>query len=134
MIIEVKEKFDLYPNQVRNRLLEIRELIFAVAQTESLGEVMESLKWGEPSYTVKKGSAVRLDWKSQRSESVSVYFNCKTTLVETFREIYPGFFQFVGNRELVLLLSDRMPLHELKVCISLSLRYHTIKHLPFLGM
>ncbi len=133
MDVEVSKKFDSYPERVRNRLMEVRESIFEVAITDEIGEITEALKWGEPSYLAKKGSTVRIDWKPKYSGRFSVYFNCNTTLVETFREIHGGSLQFVGNREIVLPVSGKIPMEELKECISMSLRYHNIKHLPLLG-
>ncbi|PCJ23705.1 MAG: hypothetical protein COA96_11165 [SAR86 cluster bacterium] len=133
MDIDVKKKFDSYPEHVKSRLLNIRTLIFEVAREDKIGEITETLKWGEPSYLTKKGSTLRIGWKSTNPDSFSVYFNCNTTLVETFKEIYSGTFQFVGNREISLPVSGRIPKTELKACISMSLRYHSIKHLPLLG-
>ncbi|MFC3701923.1 DUF1801 domain-containing protein [Reinekea marina] len=130
---EVKKKFDSYPDHVRNRLLDIRGLILEVAEADEVGEITEALKWGEPSYAAKKGSPIRIDWKPKNPEIFSIYFNCNTTLIETFREIYSESFQFVGNREMVFPLSEDIPISELKACISMSLRYHNIKHLPLLG-
>lgn len=129
----VEEKFDSYPIKACKRLTEIRELIFEVASEEELGEITETLKWGEPSYSSKEGSPIRIDWKPKYPNQVSVFFNCKTTLVETFREIYKDIFQFVGVREIVLPMSEPIPVPELKGCISMALRYHRIKHLRLLG-
>jgi len=133
MNIDIKRKLELYPSNARERLDEIRSLVYEVAKEEQLGEITEGLKWGEPSYSVKKGSPIRMDWKSKSPDQVSLYFNCKTTLVETFREVYRGSLQFEGNREIVLPLSTSMPSNELKDCISMALRYHKIKNLPLLG-
>ena len=133
MNIDIKEKLNLYPSNAREKLYEIRNLVYEVAKEEQLGEITENLKWGEPSYSVKKGSPIRMDWKSKKPNQVSLYFNCKTTLVETFKEIYRGSLQFEGNREIVLPLSNSIPTNELKDCISKALRYHEIKHLPLLG-
>ena len=133
MNADIREKLDLYPVKARERLNEIRELLYEVANEEKLGEITEGLKWGEPSYSAKKGSPIRMDWKSKKPNQISLYFNCQTTLVETFKEIYRDSFQFKGNREIVLPMSKKLPSDELKDCISMALRYHTIKHLPLLG-
>lgn len=129
----VKTKIDLYPDEVKSQLLNIRDAIFAVAKEECLGEITETLKWNEPSYQSKNGSTVRMDWKDKSPRTVSVYFNCNTTLVETFKEIYRDTFHYVGNREIKFQVSEKLPMVELKACISMSLRYHKIKHLPLLG-
>ncbi len=129
----VEEKFDSYPNDARTRLYEIRELIFDVATYDSIGELTETLKWGEPSYLSKNGSTVRMNWSIKNPEVVSVYFNCNTILVETFKELFQDTFIYKGNREIVLPLSKGVPIVELRSCISMTLRYHKIKHLPLLG-
>lgn len=133
MDIDVKKKFDAYPKQAKTRLLMIRGSILELSNKDDIGEITETLKWGEPSYITPKGSTVRIGWNPKNIERVSVYFNCKTTLIETFREIYCDTFQFVGNREVTLPVSGEIPLMELMACISMSLRYHNIKHLPLLG-
>lgn len=132
MNVDIKEKLDLYPSKAQKRLNEIRELIYEVANEEQLGEITENLKWGQPSYSINKGSPVRMDWTSKYPNQVSLYFNCKTTLIETFKEIHRGSLQFEGNREIVLPISNSIPSNELKDCISMALRYHKIKHLPLL--
>jgi len=107
--------------------------IFEVAKEESLGNIIENLKWHEPSYLAKNGSAVRMDWKEKSPSTISIYFNCKTRLVDTFNEIYQDTFTYVGNREIVFEIEDELPMQELKACISMALRYHKIKYLPLLG-
>lgn len=130
---EVKEKFDAYPDEIKSKLLAIRAAIFEVAEKEKIGEITETLKWGEPSYVSKKGSAIRMDWKPKSPDQFSVFFNCNTKLVDTFKEVHKDSFKFVGNREIVFSGTDRIPFQELKECISMALRYHQIKHLPLLG-
>lgn len=129
----VVRKFDLYPAAARKRLLELRTAIYKVAAYEGIGEVTETFKWGEPAYIVKHGSTVRIDWKPTRPDHVSVYFNCNTKLVETFKALYSDIFQIVGNREIQLATADNIPMPQIMSCISMSLRYHKIKHLPLLG-
>ncbi|MFT5112771.1 MAG: hypothetical protein ACI8P9_002099 [Parasphingorhabdus sp.] len=119
---QVKDAFDSYPEDARVLLTEIRQLIFDVAEDENIAEIQETLKWGEPAYLSKPGSTLRIDWKAQRPEQVSLFLNCNTKLVQTFKEAYPGTFQFVGNRELALPMSESIPMIELRSCISLCLR------------
>ena len=129
----VEEKFNSYPSSARARLYEIRALIIDVAGSESIGELTETLKWGEPSYLSKNGSTVRMNWSARTPDVVSIYFNCNTILVETFKELFQNTFVFKGNREIVLPLLKDVPIAELRSCISMALRYHKIKHLPLLG-
>jgi hypothetical protein len=129
----IQGKFEGYPETAKFKLLAIRAAIYDIAAEESLGDITENLKWNEPSYQSKMGSAIRLDWKQRSPTTISVYFNCKTVLIDTFQEIYRDTFTFVGNRELVFQTSDELPMLELKACLSMALRYQHIKHLPLLG-
>lgn len=129
----VKGKIESIPQPARAKLYLLRELIFDVAQEEGHVPLVESLKWGQPSYASKNGSPIRFDWNHQDPEIISVYFNCNTTLVETFRELYGDTLTFNGNRELVLPISESLPTTELKSCLSMALNYHCLKMLPLLG-
>lgn len=126
-------KFESYPEEVKPVLICLREYIFAAAEEHGLGVVEESLKWGEPSFAVKGGSPVRIDWKSKHPDKYFVYFQCQTRLIETFKELYGDLFTYDGKRAIVLALSSEVPVPELKHCIALSLQYHSVKHLPLLG-
>ena len=130
---DVKKKFDAFPELANHQLMAVRKLIFDISGTEHIPEITETLKWGEPSYLSKYGSTVRLGWRSKYPDHISVFFNCKTSLVETFRELYRDDFQFIDNRELRLLIAKSIPMAQLMSCITMSLRYHKIKHLPLLG-
>ena len=63
---KVKEKFDNYPYDIREKLLDLRELIYYVATNEkTITNIEETLKWNEPSYITKNGSTLRIDWKKK---------------------------------------------------------------------
>jgi len=123
-----------YPEHVQTRLLRLRELIFEVAKDLNITDLEETLKWGEPSYISKHGSTLRFDWKANKANEYALYFNCKTRLVEIFREFYADELLFEGNRAVVLNMDDALPEAVLKHCIQLALTYHKIKHLPTLGV
>ncbi|MFW1433750.1 DUF1801 domain-containing protein [Vibrio parahaemolyticus] len=130
----VKERFDEYPDNARVRLEELRNLVFQVASELELGEVDETLKWGEPSYSVKTGSPLRMDWKLKSPNSCYLFFNCQTKLIDTFRELYSDELVFQGNRAIVLSLSKPLPEKVIKSCLELALTYHQRKNLPLLGV
>ena len=60
--IEVTAVFNSYPQKVKAKLLFLRQLIFDTAESiEGVGEIEETLKWGEPSYLTpisKSGSTI----------------------------------------------------------------------------
>ena len=131
---EVAEIFQAYPKHMRVKLAFLRQLVFDVAsETEGVEEVEETLKWGEPSYVAKGGSTIRIDWKASAPDQYAMYFHCKTTLVETFKELYRDKFMFDGNRAIIFSAKDEIPVEELKHCIAISLTYHNRKKLPLLG-
>ncbi|MCG9577903.1 DUF1801 domain-containing protein [Vibrio tubiashii] len=129
----VKERFDEYPENARVRLMELRNLVFQIAYELDLGEVDETLKWCEPSYSVKTGSPLRMDWKLKSPNNYYLFFNCQTKLVDTFRELYGEELVFQGNRAIILSLSKPIPETAIKSCLELALTYQQRKHLPLLG-
>jgi len=127
---EVATRYDAYPPKARRQLLALRELVFrTAATTEGVGEIEETLKWGEPAYLTRNrsGSTVRIDWKRKDPDHCAVYFNCQTSLVDTFRTLFPGDFRFEGNRALLIPLADKLPEDALAFCIAASLTYHLKK-------
>lgn len=128
---KVKEIFDSYPENIKPKMLFLRELIFKVAAcTSEVGELEELIKWGEPSYTTsqtKSGSIIRIDWKKRTPNVYYLYFNCKTTLVDTFKEIYGEIFIYGGNRSLIFHENADLPLEELSDCIAMALTYRLSK-------
>lgn len=132
---EVAEVFRNYPEHMRKNLLFLRQLVLDTAsETEGIDTVEETLKWGEPSFVTRSGSTVRINWKKSSPHQYAIYFHCKTRLIEVFKELYRDKFKFEGNRAIVFDEDDEIPVDELKHCISLSLTYHTRKHLPMLGI
>lgn len=133
MQAEVRKKFDGYPEKIQPLMYQLRALVLDVAEKGGLGEVDETLKWGEPSYGVKGGSPVRMDWKPKDPEHYCLFFHCQTKLVDTFRELYAHVLTFEGNRAIVLDVRKPLPKAAIQDCVDLALRYQSIKHLPFLG-
>ena len=130
---EVKAKYDSYPDHVRGHLLALRDLVYEVARERDITDLEEALKWGEPSFLSKKGSTLRIDWKAKTPQRYYLFFNCKTKLVETFRELYKDQLQFEGKRAIVLHIGEEPPKEIIKNCISLTLRYKLVKHMDMLG-
>ena len=123
--------FDTYPKDIKPKLLFLRQLIFDVAsQTSGVGELEETLKWGQPSYLTaqtKSGSLIRIDQIKSQGGKYAMFFHCQTTLVDTFKEMYRHRLQFGGNRSIILDVKDKVPVAELSECISLALTYHLRK-------
>jgi len=83
----VKSTFRTYPARARKKLMILRKLILETAAgLEGVGEIEETLKWGEPAYLTsrsKTGSTIRLAWKKALPAEYRMLFNCRTNLVDT---------------------------------------------------
>lgn len=130
---EVAAVFMAYPPAIRAQLLFLRQVILdTAAALDGVGELEETLKWGEPSYLTsmtKRGSTVRIAWKPAQAEQYAMCFKCTANLVEAFRVRYPTHFTFGGTRSLQFHLDEEVPVHELRRCIALALTYHRNKKL-----
>ena len=126
----VETVFNAYPAPVKAKLKALRRLIFDTAKTtEGVGTLLETLKWGQPSYLTaetKSGSTIRIDQVKETAGHYAVYFHCQTDLVETFRELYPKL-RYGGNRSILLSAGETLPEAELRHCVALALTYHLRK-------
>jgi hypothetical protein len=127
--------FANYPNFVRDKMQQLRELIIETAEeTQEISSLEETLKWGEPSFITKQGSTLRIDWKPKSPDQYAMYFQCTTRLVDTFRLVFDNTFQYEGKRAIIFQLNHKIPVEELRMCIKATLTYHNVKHLITLGV
>ncbi len=123
--------FAAYPTPLKARLLTLRRLILdTAAATKGVGELQETLKWGQPSYlttATKSGSTIRIDRVKDSANQYAVYFHCQTDLVATFRELYPKVLTTTGNRAVIFDAADDIPEAALRHCLGLALTYHLRK-------
>lgn len=130
---EVAAIFNSYPKSMKSKLLFLRHLIYdTAASIEGIGEIEETLKWGEPSYLTPKsklGSTIRIAWKESKNEQYSMFFKCTANLLPAFKERFPQTFNYGGNRSIDFNLNDDVPAEALKQCIALALTYHQNKKL-----
>jgi len=109
----------------------VRRIIFDVAhRTDGVGEIEETLKWGEPSYLThrpRSGTTIRIH-KRPEDDFIKLGVHCQTTLIPTIREIYPNSFPgFDGNRCILLDNGAPLPKQELAHFIAMALTYHLKK-------
>jgi len=128
---EVAEVFDAYPAETRANLERLRALIFeTAAETEGVGEIEETLKWGQPSYLTtksKSGTAVRIDRVKGEKADYAMYVHCQTSLVNTYRMMVGDAFRYEGTRAILFDNGSELPVDALKQCIVMALRYHLDK-------
>ncbi len=131
---DVSKVFDQYPKEIQEKMYFLRRIVLEVAaELEGNNTIEETLKWGEPSYIMKGGSTIRMDWKRSSPLQYALYFHCKTKLVDTFKELYRDELKFETNRAIIFNVNDKLPIEILRHCILLALTYHSRKNLPLLG-
>jgi hypothetical protein len=123
--------FETYPPALRAALLDLRQLILeTAAATPGVGAITEALRWKQPAYLTQasgSGSTIRIDALKGSADRYALYVNCKTTLVESYRHLYPDAFQYEGRRALIFSTGRRPPEDALRHCIALALTYHGAK-------
>jgi hypothetical protein len=127
---EIAAVFDAYPREQREALLALRSLILRAAADAEVGELVESLKWGQPAYRPAKarvGTTVRIDAVKGSRDRYALYVHCQTTLMDSYKLLYPEAFAFEGDRALIFSTEAEVPQTALKHCIALALTYHRAK-------
>ena len=118
------------PPDIRAGLLELRRLILeTAAETDGIGKVVETLKWGQPSYLTEKpksGTTIRIAKDGSELGDIALYVSCNTSLVSEWRGLFPDLI-FGGDRSLHLSLAKPLPLPELRQMIRMALTYHSRK-------
>ncbi|MBM3094655.1 DUF1801 domain-containing protein [Ensifer canadensis] len=125
---DVAEVLARHAEPIQARLLQVRDLIYALAgETDGVGPLTETLKWGEPAYLTEasgSGTTIRLGVAKSAPERCAVFFNCRTTLVETFGIHFADDFTFEGNRALLIPAIGDLPREPLALCLRAALTYH----------
>ena len=128
MPADVAAVFAGFPERVRRRLLEVRDLVFeTAADIEGVGPLTETLKWGEPAYltgATGSGRTIRLGWFRSSDRDCAALFNCRTRLIDDFRSQFPDMFAYEKNRAILLDVHKPLPQAALAACLAMALTYH----------
>jgi len=122
-----------YSEPAKEAFAKLRNILLEEAKLHHLGDIEESLKWGEPSFKSKHGSPVRIHWRDKDPEIISIYVNCQSKLLDTYRQLYPDTFVYMGNRELQVQLAKPLAETALRHCFNIAMNYHKLKDKPLLG-
>ncbi|MDP8033666.1 DUF1801 domain-containing protein [Pasteurella atlantica] len=132
---EFETKLESYPDFVRDKMKDLRELVIETAEeVPEITDLEETLKWGEPSFLTKTGSTLRMDWKKKTPNQYQMYFKCTSRLVETFKLVFGKLFEYENNRAIIFQLDQEIPVVQLKKCIKATLMYHKVKDDLTLGI
>lgn len=121
---------DHYPVELNDKLLYLKSLIYGQADLNpKVGEIEESLKWGQLSYVSKNrsGTPIRLGIEKKMPGYFGLYVNCSTTVINDVKHIYGDKFQYDGNRGLMLKVDEQLPELEIRHIIDIILCYHINK-------
>ncbi len=125
----VQEAFAAFPGDVADDLLRLRALIFDVAaETDGVGALHETLKWGLPAYLTpetKSGSTIRLG--APKDGGGALYTHCQTTIIRDFRSSFPDAFTYEGNRAVRFSAGHAPAGGPLRLLIKSALTYHLNK-------
>ncbi len=128
---KVRQVFESFDEPVRDRLLQLRGVILDEADRHpEIGELLETLKWGQPSYLPAKprvGTTIRIARHSRDAGKVGLYFSCNSSLADDYQQLYPGVFEYEGRRAILIGLKGTIRETELRHCIALALTYHLNK-------
>lgn len=126
---DVRAVFADFSAAHQSQLLGLRELILDTAATlGQIGELEETLKWGQPSYLPVKprvGTTVRLGVFNDNH--TAMYFHCQSMLVERFRSTFGNELKYEKNRAILLDVAKPLPENQLKQCVRHALCYHLDK-------
>lgn len=127
---KVRAAFDAYPAKTKRTMLQLRELIFAAAETDDVGGVTETLKWGQPAYLpmrARTGTTIRLGSVREAPDACALLVHCQTNLVDTYRSLFGDELTFQGNRAILFAPGAALPKRAVRHCIELALTYHARK-------
>ncbi|MDA0366788.1 MAG: DUF1801 domain-containing protein [Proteobacteria bacterium] len=126
----VRAAFDAYPPKARRTMMQLRELIYAAAETEEVGGVVETLKWGQPAYlpgNARTGTTIRLGDVREAPEACALFVHCQTNLIDTYRSLFGDDLTFQGNRAILFKPGATLPKRAVRHCVTLALTYHARK-------
>lgn len=117
-----------WPPLAQSKFAKLRQIILtAAAEVPTTGSLSETLKWGEPAWlteATKSGTTLRAAWKPAYSDEIGLFVNCRTSVAETMRQLYPDAFRFDGTRGLWMGLNDPMPEQAVDHLARLTQNYH----------
>ena len=116
-----------WPNAAAAQFTDLRYLILRAAQDAQAGPISESLKWSEPAWRPtrpRQGCTLRAAWSPKSPDRFGLFVDCKTTLAETMRSLYPADFTYEGNRALYLPLGSKVPPQAIDHLARLTFCYH----------
>lgn len=126
MSADVRAAFEAMAPQARDAALQLRELIFDVADdTPEIGPVEEVLRWGQPSYiTPQKKAASTLRLGVPKNGTFAIFAHCQSSVISDFVALFPDQDRIDGNRAVLFDTNDQIDPKRHGLLIKSALTYH----------
>ena len=109
----------------RAGLLQLRGLIFEIAaETEGVGEIEETLKWGQPAYLTRNKSGTTIRLGLPKTGGFAIYTHCQTNVISDFQALFPDEFTYEGNRAIHFQTGEAIPVEPVSLLVKNALTYH----------
>jgi len=123
---KVANVFATYPKDALEIALCLRDLIYEVAAaTSEVGRLVETLKWGQPSYLTpetKSGSTLRIGLA--KGGGVAIFAHCATDIIGTYAANFGNLDRIEGNRAVVFRHANEIVPERLRLLVHHGLTYH----------
>jgi hypothetical protein len=115
-----------YPAPVRDGVLRLRSVIMGVAKgLPEIGPLEEALRWGQPAYlTPQTGAGSTLRLGPHKQASFAIFAHCRTTIIASYAQAFPGWDRLDGNRAVLFDDLDQIEPERLTHLIRHALTYH----------
>ena len=126
---KVAQVYAGFPTVERQMALALRDLIFDVAEaTPEVGQLEETLKWGQPSYLTpetKSGSTLRIGLA--KGGGAAIFAHCGTDIINTYAASFADMDQIEGNSAVIFKRADDIVPARLRFLVHHGLTYHARK-------
>ncbi len=96
---DVQAAFDTAPPAAQKGMMDLRALIFTVAaDLPEIGEISETLRWGQPAYITSKRAGASLRLGVPKTGGFALYTHCQTSLIADFATAFPNMDKVEGTR------------------------------------
>jgi hypothetical protein len=120
---EIAAVFDSLPPDIAYVLRAVRlDILNAAGTTAGVGQLIETLKWGEPAYLTeapKTSTTLRL---GRIGGQAAVMVPCSTTIIEDARAIFGDVLELSGKRGLILGGDAQMLAHVIHAALTYHMR------------
>jgi len=123
---QIAAVIDAYDAPVRAGVRTLRSLIHEIARDlPEIGRLEEALRWGQPAFlTPESGAGSTLRIGPHRDACFALFAHCRTSIIATYAQAFPGWDRLDGNRAVLFDHSGQIDAVRLSSLIRHALTYH----------